>query len=77
MVFLVDVHGGSVPNLDEAATDNDVAEERRVFYVAMTRARDFLYIYGDADRPRSEFLLEAELVSMQQFSEGDKKNVSH
>ena len=77
VVFLVDVHGGSVPTLDEAATDNDVAEERRVFYVAMTRARDFLYIYGDADRPRSEFLLEAELVSMQQFSEGDKKNVSH
>jgi superfamily I DNA/RNA helicase len=44
VVFLVDVHGGSVPNLDEAATDNDVAEERRVFYVAMTRAKERLHI---------------------------------
>ena len=77
VVFLVEVHGGSVPNLDELATDVDVAEERRVFYVAMTRARDTLYIYGDANRPLSEFLLEAELVSMQQFHEESKKYANH
>ena len=60
-VFLIDIHGGSVPKIDADASDAAVAEERRIFYVAMTRARDNLWIYGDGNCPVSEFLLESEL----------------
>lgn len=37
-VFLMDVNEGTIP-YHKAATDNDVEEERRLFYVGMTRAR--------------------------------------
>ena len=34
-VFLIDIHGGSVPKIDADASDAAVAEERRIFYVAI------------------------------------------
>jgi superfamily I DNA/RNA helicase len=61
-VFLIDVYGGSVPKVSEACKDAELAEERRVFYVAMTRARDSLTIFTRQDMPLSEFLVDAELT---------------
>ncbi|MEI6222103.1 MAG: ATP-dependent helicase [bacterium] len=50
-VFLVDVYDGSFPNTrlmgeskDETAMKKAVEEERRLFYVAITRAKDYLLI---------------------------------
>ena len=37
-VFLMDVNEGTIP-YHKAATDSDIEEERRLFYVGMTRAR--------------------------------------
>lgn len=62
-VFLVDVYGGMVPKVDDEAGDDEISEERRVFYVAMTRACDELTIYSRKNMPVSEFLTEAELVA--------------
>ena len=61
-VYLVDVYDGSVPKIAEGGSDEEVAEERRVFYVALTRARDSLTIYTRSDMPPSEFLRECELT---------------
>ena len=60
LVIIPDVNEGIIPRgrtLSKAA----VEEERRMFYVAMTRARDFLEIYyvkGEGERKRlpSRFL---------------------
>lgn len=42
-VFVIDVNEGLVPHRN-AETDSQVQEERRLLYVAMTRAKDALYI---------------------------------
>ena len=44
-VFLTGISKGTVPSI-KAITKGDLEEERRIFYVAMTRARDYLYITG-------------------------------
>lgn len=49
------------PKLSEPFSEAALEEERRVFYVAMTRARDQLVIFSRKDRPPSEFLVEAGL----------------
>ncbi len=48
-VFLPDVNEGIIPH-KKAALPSDIEEERRLFYVAMTRARDHLYIYYAKER---------------------------
>lgn len=58
-VFLVNCCSGQVPKLREGAQVEDLEEERRVFYVAMTRARDGLILVGRRDKPPSPFLEEA------------------
>ncbi|WP_263253954.1 UvrD-helicase domain-containing protein [Saccharopolyspora rosea] len=64
VVFLVGCEDGLLP-LRFPGTDCDVAEERRLFFVGMTRAQDHLYLTGAArrrvrgstqDRDRSPFL---------------------
>jgi uncharacterized protein (TIGR00375 family) len=76
-VFVVGLEAGLVPFSWDAATPQDEsaqAEERRLFYVAMTRARDRLYLTRAAERfwrgatrhlPPSPFLKEipAELTT--------------
>lgn len=43
-VFIIDACEGITPH-KKAVKDSELEEERRMFYVAMTRARKYLYIY--------------------------------
>lgn len=65
VVFIVGVEEGFLPHSRSMEDEEQVAEERRLFYVGMTRAMDVLYIthamtrrtYGDVDhRDPSRFL---------------------
>lgn len=47
-VFIIGVNEGLVPFKD-ASTEEELSEERRLLYVAMTRAKDNLYIYNTGD----------------------------
>ena len=49
VVFLVDATEGNMPH-KKAATEADIQEERRLFYVGMTRAKDKLYLYYAKER---------------------------
>lgn len=49
VVFVVDANEGITPH-KKAILDVDIEEERRLFYVAMTRAKDCLYIYSANER---------------------------
>ena len=48
-VFIIDANEGVMPH-KKAVMEADVEEERRMFYVAMTRARDKLHIYFTKER---------------------------
>lgn len=52
-VFLPDVNEGVIPH-SKAILDEDVEEERRMFYVAMTRAEEHLHIYHVRERFNKE-----------------------
>ncbi len=63
-VFIPDAEEGITPH-KKAVLDADIEEERRLFYVAMTRAMNRLYIFGSGERynktlQRSRFLDEIE-----------------
>ncbi len=64
-VILPDVNEGVIPQ-KKAREENEIEEERRIFYVAMTRARDRLFIFyrkktqNSKERP-SRFIKEAGL----------------
>jgi DNA helicase-2/ATP-dependent DNA helicase PcrA len=49
VVFIVDANEGITPH-KKAVLEADIEEERRLFYVAMTRAREYLYIYSAKER---------------------------
>lgn len=49
-VFVVGVEDGLMPFSWEAGDDGTLAEERRLFYVAMTRAKDRLFLTRAAER---------------------------
>lgn len=60
VVIIADANEGITPH-KKAVMEPDIEEERRLFYVAMTRARDELYIYSATERynksfPKSRFL---------------------
>jgi DNA helicase-2/ATP-dependent DNA helicase PcrA len=42
-VYIIDVNEGTIPH-EKASTEDDLEEERRLFYVAMTRAKEHLYV---------------------------------
>lgn len=60
VVFLVNCNDGKFPH-----DNGDKEEERRIFYVGITRARDYLYFtgYRTDKRGLSEFLWEAEVLN--------------
>jgi DNA helicase-2/ATP-dependent DNA helicase PcrA len=49
VVFVVDANEGITPH-KKAVLDIDIEEERRLFYVAITRAKDYLYILSARER---------------------------
>lgn len=53
VVFIVDVNEGIIPH-QKATLEEDLEEERRMFYVAMTRAKKELYIYFSKERYEKE-----------------------
>ncbi len=66
-VFLADVNESVIP-YKKAVLDEDIEEERRMFYVGMTRAKKRLHIYYVKERYHkqmevSRFLVEAGLVT--------------
>ena len=48
-VFIIDANEGVTP-YQRAVLDSEIEEERRMFYVAMTRAKRFLNIYFVRER---------------------------
>lgn len=70
VVFLTDVNEGVIP-YKKAVLDEDMEEERRMFYVGMTRAKERLHIYYVKERYHkqtepSRFLVEAGLIPLQE-----------
>ncbi len=68
IVFIIDAIEGSAPH-KKAVLDSDLEEERRMFYVAMTRAKKQLYIYTTAERYNkktapSRFVYEAGVLEL-------------
>jgi DNA helicase II / ATP-dependent DNA helicase PcrA len=61
-VAIIDLHDGRLPNF-RANSDDEIAEARRLFYVAITRAKGLLmYITDDEDdNPPTRFLYQGEL----------------
>lgn len=45
VVFLVDLNEGTIPHFRSLAFPNAIEEERRIFYVAMTRAEELLFLF--------------------------------
>ncbi len=78
-VFVVGLEQGLFPNQGFGDSDRDVEEERRLFYVALTRARKRLYltramvrtVYGDRRvSPASEFLADID-EKLTESADGD------
>lgn len=62
-VWIIGAEEGIIPsNANLVLTEQIMVEERRLMYVAMTRAKDNLYISSTAENPASVFLKEAKLV---------------
>ena len=49
IVFILDLNEGMIP-YDKAVLDDEIEEERRMFYVAMTRAKEALYMVFTQER---------------------------
>ena len=49
VVYILDANEGITPH-HKAVLDQDMEEERRMFYVAMTRAKERLHIYYVKER---------------------------
>ena len=60
IVFLPGCTDGTLPLENEDGTAMDVEEERRLFYVGLTRARDRLYLGTHDEAPASPFLTDAD-----------------
>lgn len=66
IVFMIDAVEGVMPHR-KAVLEEDIEEERRMFYVGMTRAKERLHIYATQERYHkpvtvSRFLLETGMV---------------
>jgi DNA helicase-2/ATP-dependent DNA helicase PcrA len=75
VVFIIDANEGITPH-KKAVLEEDVEEERRLFYVAMTRAKENLYILSSKERynkvmPYSRFVDEIKGI------DSDNKEQAH
>lgn len=61
IVFLADCNQGLTPSKEAGLSIEAEEEERRLFYVAITRAREMLYVYSD-EMKVSQFVLESGFV---------------
>ena len=50
VVFLCGIKSGSIP-LETQGRETDIEEERRLFFVGMTRAKDKLFLMGSKQEP--------------------------
>ena len=53
-VFLIDIVDDEIPGSNNAS-DAELEEERRIFYVGMTRARENLYIFAFKERNNTDY----------------------
>lgn len=56
VVYIIDANEGIIPH-HKAILDADIEEERRMFYVAMTRAKLHLHIYSVQNRYNKELVI--------------------
>ena len=73
-VFIIDILDGVIPH-SKSLSDTQIEEERRLFYVALTRAKERLYLYIPKNRYQkkaesSPFILET-LTPKITLKEGD------
>lgn len=74
VVIIIGMEEGSFPIWKQSITDAELEEERRLFYVGMTRAQDQLFLsstiyrYGDRERSPSMFIHEMPTDYMVQWS---------
>ena len=71
VVFLCGVKKGSIP-LESVSHPTDFSEERRLFYVGMTRAKEKLYLLTSSSEP-SVFLQDLPEASLQKAPVTERK----
>lgn len=72
IVFILDINEGIIP-YQKAVLDADLEEERRMFYVGMTRARKKLYLYNVRERYEKKMLPSRFLEEIRKPSSGAKR----
>jgi len=60
-VVVADLAEGKFPSAMALRDEDGIEEERRVMYVAVTRAKDVLILLADEKRP-SQFILSGEVI---------------
>jgi uncharacterized protein (TIGR00375 family) len=73
VVFLVGCEDGLLPLVWPGSEDTDFAEERRLFFVGITRARSRLFLFSSARRPPSPFLADLEAALLDQRDEREAR----
>ena len=79
VVIIIGMEEGSFPMWRQDITEADLEEERRLFYVGMTRAQAQLYLssvtyrFGDRDRASSMFIREIPSNSVMKWSPRDRR----
>jgi len=82
VVFVIWMADGKFPSVRSLESDESVEEERRLFYVAVTRAKDELYLtypqmhlgsgYGEMLQRPSRFLSEVPKELMEEWEVGGR-----